>query len=807
MFFDNLLANNINKVNVYIIDINFVLQNSALFIFDRINLQLDSKLNCMKKFAKISISIFIILFLAMLIFVGGIFVYINTAKSDVVFDKALLEAQNTSIDIYDIDNNKINDISGKKALVRLDELPSFVPQSFVSIEDKDFYKHHGLNYKRIVKAFFNNIKSRSMKEGASTISQQLIKNTHLSNEKTLSRKINEMALSKELERNFSKDEIMETYLNVIYFGSGAYGLENASQIYFGKPATDLKIEESALLAGLIKSPRTYSPILNPENCLKRRNLVLAEMKRDGAISDIEYQIAVKTPISIKKNITRENARNFYEEATLLEAEKILGMTENQIALGVYKIFTYQVNTDQNALHNVITNTDYYDKNEYGNVADGVGIVLDSKTGGVSAFDAKSVYDVVNMKRSPGSAIKPILVYAPALEYGKISPSSVILDEKTSFGTYNPQNVGGIYYGWIDATKSVEKSLNIPAIKIMQITGIENSKKFAEKSGITFDNEDNSYAIALGGLTHGTTVKQLVNSYLPFANNGEFIEAKFVRKICDSKGKVIYENKQEKKQVMNPETAYLMNEMLVSSVKKGTSSRLNVLPFEVAGKTGTVGIKGTNFNSDVWSVGYTTQKIVGVWLGNSTGEKEYRLEGRNNGGTLCTSMVRDTFKNLKLDKTATFEKPNGIVECKIDNTKLEKDHILMLADPETPERYTKIAIFNQKYAPTQYADKYTKESLCVLKGEMKDSKPTLYFETIKNATYKIYRIEEDVRKEIVSFENVCGTQTFVDKNVNDDTTYTYYVEVLQDNEKVIKSNSIKLSTPAKISSIKKIFNNW
>ena len=799
MFFDNLLAN--------IIDINFVLQNAAIFIFDRINLQLDNKLNCMKKFAKISVSIFIILFLAMLIFVGGVFVYINTAKSDVLFDKALLEAQNTSIDIYDIDNNKINDVSGKKALVKLEELPSYVSQSFISIEDKDFYKHHGLNYKRIAKAFFNNLKSRSMKEGASTISQQLIKNTHLSNEKTLSRKINEMALAKELERNFTKDEIMETYLNVIYFGSGAYGLENASQIYFGKPAKDLKIEESALLAGMIKSPRTYSPVLNLENAKKRRNLVLLEMKKDGVIDETQFQIATDTSINIKPNITRTNARNFYEEATLLEAEKILDMTENQIALSGYKIFTYQVNTDQKSLHNVITNTEYYDKNQYGNIADGVGIVIDSKTGGISAFDAKSVYDVVNMKRSPGSSIKPILVYAPALEYGKISPSSVILDEKTSFGTYNPQNVGGQYYGWINATKSIEKSLNIPAIKIMQITGIENCKKFAEKSGISFENDDNSYAIALGGLTHGTTVKQLVNSYISFANNGEFIEAKFVRKICDSKGKVVYENKQDKKQVMSPETAYLMNEMLVSSVNKGTSSRLNVLPFEVAGKTGTVGIKGTNFNSDVWSVGYTPQKIVGVWLGNSTGEKEYRLEGRNNGGTFCTSMVRDTLKNMTLDKTATFEKPNGIVECKIDNTKLEKDHIWMLADPETPERYTKIAIFNQKYAPTQYADKYTKENLCVLKGEMKDSKPTLYFEAIKNASYKIYRIEEDVRKQIAKFENTSGTQTFVDIFVNDDTTYTYYVEVEQEGEKVIKSNSIKFTISENKNGLKRILDLW
>ncbi|HAJ78017.1 MAG TPA: hypothetical protein DCO89_03020, partial [Clostridiales bacterium] len=644
MFFDNLLVNSINNITCYIKNSYYVLLNFAIFIMERINLQIDSKLNCMKKFARISISIFIVLTLVALIFIGGIFVYINTAKSDVRFDKAMLEAQNTNIDIYDIDNNKINDISGKKALVRLDELPSFVPQSFISIEDKDFYKHNGLNYKRIAKAFINNLKSKSLKEGASTISQQLIKNTHLTNEKTITRKINEMALARELEKNFSKDEIMETYLNVIYFGNGAYGLENASQIYFGKPAKELEIEESAMLAGIIKSPRTYSPILNPENALKRRNLVLNEMKKDGAITEEQCNIAASKPIEIKNEISRDISKNFYEEATLLEAEKLLDMTENQIALGGYKIFTYQVNIDQNALHSTITDLDYYDKNSRGNIADGVGICIDSKTGGITAFDAKSVYDVVNMKRSPGSSLKPILVYAPALEYGKISPSTMILDEQKSFGGYAPHNVGNKYYGWIDATKTVEKSLNIPAIKIMQTTGIENSKKFAEKAGIEFDKEDRSYAIALGGLTQGITVKQLVNSYVPFANDGKFIEAKFIRKICDKNGKVIYENAENSSQIMSPETAYLMTEMLVSGVKKGTSSRLNQLPFEVAGKTGTVGISGTNYNSDVWSVGYTPQKIVGVWLGNSTGEKEFRLEGRNNGGTFCTSIVRDVLKN-------------------------------------------------------------------------------------------------------------------------------------------------------------------
>lgn len=772
----------------------------------RIILYFDSKLFYMKKFGKIaliSISIFLLL---ILLAVGGIMAYINTAKSNVVFDKNMLEAQNTSIDIYDMENNKINAISGKKALVKLETLPNYVPASFVSIEDKDFYKHKGLNYKRIAKAFLSNLKSHSFKEGASTISQQLIKNTHLSNEKTIARKINEMALAKELERNFTKDEIMETYLNVIYFGNGAYGLENASQTYFSKPASELTLAESALLAGMIKSPSKYSPISHEENALARRNLVLSEMKKDGKIDETEFETAKKEPIniSIKK---RDVNKNFYEEATLQEAENILNMTENQIALAGYKIFTYQNSIDQKALENTIKNDDYYAKNSFGNIPDGAGVVIDSESGGITAFSGKSVYDIINMKRSPGSAIKPCLVYAPAIENGTISPSTMILDQKQNFGTYSPQNVGDQYYGWIDATKSIEKSLNIPAIKIMQINGVENSKKFAEKCGITFDKNDTSLALALGGMTKGTSVFELVNSYVPFANGGNFMKAKFIRKIVNNQGKVIYENNQSKSQVMSPESAYLMTQMMISGVKNGTSARLNTLPFEIAGKTGTVGIKGTNLNSDVWSVAYTPQKIVGVWLGNSTGEKEWMLEGSNNGGTYCTSIVRDTFKNLDINQNYKFKKPQGIVECTIDNNVLEKEHVLMLANPETPPRYTKTALFNKKYAPTIVADKYTKENLCTLSYILENNKPKLIFNAIKNAKYNLYRIEEDKTKLLKTFESVAGEQTFVDKNLELDTNYSYYVEILQDDEKPIKSNSVKIYIAPKESSFKKLLSNW
>src|SRR5574344_541016 len=257
MFFTFLLAKIYILTYYYMFSISYNLKNVFSMLKKSIKLVTKSKLHCMKKIAKISFAILTSLLLVGILIVGSFFVFVNTSNSGVKFDKEKLEAQNSTIDIYSQKGEKINAKNGKKALVKLETLPSYVPASFVSIEDKNFYTHDGLNYKRIVKAFINNLKSHSLKEGASTISQQLIKNTHLSSEKTIKRKLNEMALAKQLEKNFSKDEIMETYLNVIYFGAGAYGIENASETYFGKTAPELTLDESALLAGMIKSPKTY----------------------------------------------------------------------------------------------------------------------------------------------------------------------------------------------------------------------------------------------------------------------------------------------------------------------------------------------------------------------------------------------------------------------------------------------------------------------------------------------------------------------------------------------------------------------
>lgn len=729
-----------------------------------------------------------------------IFGYLIKLSTSLKFNEELVRQVNSEFHIYDNENSQLSESNNQKSVVKISELPAYVPASFLSIEDKKFYSHNGLNFKRIVRALFNNLKSGGMREGASTISQQLIKNTHLSNEKTVDRKVKEIILTLKMEKKLSKDTILETYLNAIYFGNGAYGLDNASKIYFNKSAGGLTLGESAILAGLIRSPKTYSPLYNLENCKNRRDLVLSEMLKDGKITDDQYQNAIKEKIEI--NTGTISRKNYYEQAVIDEACRELNISEKDLAMKDYHIFTYLDKPCQENLQEKFSDSQYFHVNSYGNTADGAGIIIDNETGGILAFSGKSSFDLVNMTRSPGSAIKPILVYAPALESGKISPVSPILDEKIDFGNYTPQNVGNHYYGYISATETVEKSLNIPAIKILQYAGIDNAKNMAKSCGIKFDGRDNNYAIALGGFTKGTTVKELVNSYLPFSNGGNFIEAKFIRKICDKNGKAIYENREEKRRVMSEETAYLMTDMLISGVQRGTSSRLNVLDYQVAGKTGTTGIKGTNNNSDVWSIAYTTGKTVGIWLGNSTNEKEKVLEGSNNGGTYCTSIVKDVFKGIYTGgkRPKNFLRPAGIVDVELDSLELENNHALKLADENTPEIFKTTAIFNKQYVPTAVAKSFSELSAVVLNVEIESSKPKVSFKALPQVEYKIFRIEEDDSKCVETVKNKKGSFEFIDRNAKADTFYTYYVEAVAKNHssqtlsKKIKSNSVKVFTP-------------
>ena len=644
----------------------------------------------MKKFVKISLITF-----AVVTFIFGLSLTIFVASSMAKFsylklDESLFNSPTANVQIYDKTNRLINEENSQSIkFASLEELNTYTVQAFLSIEDKNFYEHNGLNYKRILKAVISNLKSHSLKEGASTISQQLIKNTHLSSEKTFERKIKEIVLTRKLENAYSKNQILEKYLNVIYYGNNCYGIENASNYYFSKSAKDLTLAESALLAGLIKSPSKYSPINREKECLNRRNLVLKEMEKDGFITEEDFERAKSEPVGLNLHYENANKLNSYSEAALTEACNILNMPAKSIAISKYKIHTYQDPEKQKNLSTALSSEDFQS-------ADFAGIVVDAKKHAVTAYLGNSAYKILDAKRQPGSIIKPVLVYGPALNEDLISPLTQLDDEPLTLNGYEPKNVDGKYRGYVSAKEALAKSINIPAIKVLSYVGIEKAKAYAKELGFHFTDDDNSYALALGGMTYGENLLTLVSAYSVLPNLGKYSPAVFVEYITDSNGKILYRHKAEETQVFREDSSYLLTTMLEESVKNGTAKALNQLKLPLASKTGTVG-RGKD-NVDAYNITFSPSEVCGVWVGNLD-----NTPIKIAGGNEPTRCIKKYFENANSDEVFTM--PESVVEREIDLLCLQEDHIVKLANTQTPKNYKETALFSRFNEPKEVSSNF------------------------------------------------------------------------------------------------------
>lgn len=674
----------------------------------------------MKKFIKVFLIILFICILACLIGVAFYISSIYVSARAMPLNKEALSSPYISLQVFDSENKPIKeDNEINKAVVNISNISDSTKNAFISIEDKSFYNHHGVNYKRIFKAMINNLKARSLKEGASTITQQLVKNTQLTSEKTFERKIKEIALAQRLEKNYTKDEILELYLNVIYFGNNCYGIENASNYYFSKDAKDLSLEESAMLAGLIKSPAKYSPIKNYDNALSRRNLVLKEMYQDKCISASEYNLAKNSPINLNINNQPKNKLNSYSQASIDEAEEVLGIPARQIALKGYKIYTYQNSEKQEVLDEALKKQNIS--------SDYAGIVIDNEGHSIVAYNGNSIFKILDAKRQPGSCIKPILVYGPALNEDIIYPCSQLLDEKTTISDYTPKNVGGVYRGYVSARDALSKSINIPAVKVLSYVGIDKAKAYAEHMGIEFDAKDDSYTLALGGMTYGVNIKDLAGAYSSFANNGSYSKPRFISFITDKNNKLIYINKPKTEQVMREDSAYLLTDMLRTCAKTGTAKKLASLGIDIASKTGTVGKKNSKQNLDAWNVSYTKDQTCAVWLGNLDNSPiDYA------GGNQPTEIVKNYFSLVS--DNSTFDKPSSIVERDIDETELNENHRIMLANVYMPERYKHKELFSSLNLPSDISEKFTKIDDVNFASKVENDSAVITFDAKNYLTY-------------------------------------------------------------------------
>lgn len=711
-------------------------------------------MNRIKKILKITVVSFVFIFLSA-ITTGAGFFYLKT-KGVALDTKKLNEISSASnLKIFDINNNSIS--PSNKNYISISKLSSHTKNAFISAEDKRYYKHKGIDYIRIGGAILSNIKTRSFSEGASTISQQLIKNTHLSSEKTIERKLREIKLTKKLENKYSKNQILEMYLNNIYFGNGCYGIENASKHYFNKSASNLSIAESALLAGTINAPSVYDIENHTDKAITRRNLILKSMKNNNKINSDEYSKALNEKINL--NITKLNNNNYIYSEIIQEACRILNTNENSIINNNYKIHT-NINLETNKL---ITNTINKKYKNLQNIANICVIIIQNDTNNiVFAYGNKSI---LTSKKQPGSTIKPILVYAPAIEKGIISPSTRLLDNKINISGYTPENADKKFHGYISAKEALKNSYNIPAVKLLNELGIKNAQNFAKKLGIDFNKNDNNLAIALGGFTDGTSLKTLVDAYSSFANYGKFSPSTYISKITNENGNIIFENKNKKQEVMSETTAFQITDILKECAKTGTAKRLKDIDYDIASKTGTVAKNNSTLNSDTFNVSYTTKHTIITYVGGDN------LNESINGATYPTMITKDIVDILyKNQKPKNFKTPKSIPK-NINNK--NEDLILKNNNPNSSSQNLKISAINKEKQP-----------------------PIISFFAEQNYTYKLIR--KNKTKEDIIFSLVDNNENkiinYTDKNAKNDNIYEYYINIYDKNGNFVqKSNLVKLKT--------------
>lgn len=605
----------------------------------------------LKKFL-IAFSLSLVTIVSILII--ALLIFASTCK----INEQKLKVAEADISIYD---DKSNIISSNKSYTKLSEIPDKLQQAFIATEDKRFYSHKGLDYVRIMGAIVHDIKTKSLDQGASTISCQLIKNTHLSNEKTFNRKLKEAILSKKLEKEYSKDEILEMYLNVIYFGTGIYGVSNASYVFFGKQPNELTLSECASLASIVVNPKNYSPILNIENNNKRKNTVLSLMHEQGYISDEEYN--EEKIIKVVAN-TPSNAKfTDYTQIALWEASEILGISQLDIKRNGYSIYTYLDEEKQTKCQGSI---------EEAQVSTSL-MVADPNHFSITAYSSNHGYSPFTMKRNAGSIIKPF-VYAGAFENNLLFPISPIDDSPTEFGDYKPKNFANNYRDTISIREALSHSSNVCAVKVLQTLGFNRARQTLSSFGFKTNSKDENYALALGALSEGVTISEIVQSYSVFANGGNFANLSTIKMIKDKNGKVVYERNVTSNKIISSDTVSMINDCLMNCTKEGTAKKLSRYG-GLCAKTGTfeVGDK----NSDAWCVAYDSENVYCSWLGNLSMKKEDMIENKGSFGINHLVKIIDNDIN-----PAPVEK----IKQGLDMLVLKRTGQIKLASDNTPERY-------------------------------------------------------------------------------------------------------------------------
>ncbi|WP_025730382.1 penicillin-binding protein 1A [Atopobacter phocae] len=639
--------------------------------------------------------------------------------------------------IYDINEELIAEIGGEnREIVAASEVPEQMKNAIISIEDQRFYKHFGIDPIRIVGAAVSNIKNKSLSQGGSTITQQLIKLSKFStanSDRTFKRKIQEAILALKVEHEYSKEQILTLYLNKIYLANNVFGVRTAAKYYFDKPLNELTLAQTALLAGMPQAPSNYDPYRHPEEATRRRNLVLQQMHSMKFISDEDYNEAINEPL--EQNLITEHTENELDLVNDSFIQVIVDEVKRETDLDVYKdgltIYTTLDTDAQNKLYDLVNNSDvipYRDQDMQSAVT-----VLDSKTGGIKAIIGGRHQEVLlgynratQLKRSIGSTIKPLTDYGPAIEYSHMSTGETIVDEPYKYSNGDPiNNWDRDYMGTMTARTALAYSRNIPALKIFQKNSRDNIDAFLKKLDIRLNNHGSNGLVEANSITGEVSPLKLAGAYRAFANEGMFQKPHGVTRIIKRDGEEIELN-QSQDQVLKPETAYMVTDMLKDVFSYGTASNINSgLP--EAGKTGTsnytddqlkqLGLVGSEGVPDSWFVGYTQDNVISVWTGYDDPFKtEHALNYQDQEISKLIYRQMMNYFNAQA-APSDWKQPNNVVRKAI----VLGSQPLALAGQYTPANMIRNELFIKGHLPanTLYFEK---------------PKPELEAPTNVNATY-------------------------------------------------------------------------
>ncbi|MGE5751023.1 MAG: penicillin-binding protein 1A [Nitrospirota bacterium] len=567
------------------------------------------------------------------------------------------------------DNNKLlaEFFLENRTPVSLANVPVMLINALIAAEDARFYSHRGLDPRGIARAFARNIRARKVVEGGSTLTQQLAKVLFLTPERSYSRKLKEMALALRIEQRYTKEEILSLYLNQIYFGSGAYGVEAAAQIYFGKSVKDLDIAECSLLAGLPRSPKYYSPFKAPESALGRRAYVLNRMVEMGNITRAQADAAKRVPLPSRPTVKVSGPAPYFVEYVRQKVEERFGASI--LYSGGLNIYT-SINDDlqkyaEQAVKEGLAKIEArHRKKVASNPLQAALIAIEPSTGHILAmvggrdFSESQFNRAWQAIRQPGSAFKPV-IFAAALEQGfgatdilDDSPLTIKVDRKKN---WTPENFTHTYQGPVTLRNALAQSLNVPTVKLLEKIGVDETIQYARKFGIR-SPLTRYLSLALG--SSDVTLFELTSAYTVFANHGTKLGPVSILMITDSSGRVLYTNDALPVQVMKPETSYLITNLLRGVIERGTGWKARELGRPAAGKTGT-----TNDYRDAWFMGYTPNLVAGVWVGYD----DHRSIGPKETGARTALPIWLTFmKKASAERDAEdFSVPEGLIFKQVD----------------------------------------------------------------------------------------------------------------------------------------------